>query len=187
MSFRVSEIAALTNLLTPANEESDSDEDQPQLGSSKFGPGHIGESKKQRNSASKKDINQSKEIWCSEEITEGAEFDSLSDPRLQPEYDIIYNQSVTTEDIFLQLGNKTPNTSSCEKMVVKINLPNTEMKDITLDIKSIFLDLRTPKYKLGLHLPHPVDEQQSKAEWDASQHSLIVCMKMNREYDFCNY
>ena len=28
---------------------------------------------------------------------------------------------------------------------IKIKLPNTEMKNITLDIKSTFLDVRTPK------------------------------------------
>jgi len=35
-------------------------------------------------------------------------------------YEILYKQSVTTEDMFLQMGNKTPSTASCEDMVVSI-------------------------------------------------------------------
>ena len=33
-------------------------------------------------------------------------------------YDIIYKQAVTTEDMFLQMSNKTPSSVSCEDMVV---------------------------------------------------------------------
>ena len=35
-------------------------------------------------------------------------------------YEILYKQAVTSEDMFLQMGNKTPLTSSCEDMVVSV-------------------------------------------------------------------
>lgn len=35
-------------------------------------------------------------------------------------YDIVYKQAVTSEDIFLGMGNKTPATASCEDMVVSL-------------------------------------------------------------------
>ena len=35
-------------------------------------------------------------------------------------FDIIYKQAVTSEDMFLQMGNKTNATSSCETMVVSV-------------------------------------------------------------------
>jgi hypothetical protein len=35
-------------------------------------------------------------------------------------YDIIYKQAVTSEDMFLGMGNKNPATASCEDMVVSI-------------------------------------------------------------------
>ncbi|CAE1329074.1 Protein PIH1D3 [Acanthosepion pharaonis] len=187
MSFSVADIRSLANLLKQPEEDSDSDGEQLYQGSASLGPGNIGETKKQEKPTFKKDLSQSKDIWHPEEINAGSEFDSLSDPRPQPEYEILYKQSVTTEDIFLQMGNKTPNTSSCENMIIKIKLPNTEMKNITLDVKSIFLDVRTPKYKLGLHLPNPVKEQESTAQWDSDQESLIVTLKLNREFDFLNY
>ncbi|KAL3878654.1 hypothetical protein ACJMK2_030985 [Sinanodonta woodiana] len=102
-------------------------------------------------------------------------------------YDIVYKQAVTTEDIYLQMGNKTPTTASCEEMVVKIKLPDTKLADVELDVKNKFLDCRTPKYKLGLHLPHPVDHKSGKAEWDGKKETLIVTLRIVRDFDFMNF
>lgn len=33
-------------------------------------------------------------------------------------YDIVYEQTVNTEDVFLGIGNKTPMTSSCNQLLV---------------------------------------------------------------------
>ncbi len=54
-------------------------------------------------------------------------------------------QAVTTEDMYLQLGNKTPSSVCCEDMVIKINLPDTKLADVDLDVTDKFLDCRTPK------------------------------------------
>ena len=35
-------------------------------------------------------------------------------------YDVILKQAVTTEDMYLQLGNKTPSSVCCEDMVVSL-------------------------------------------------------------------
>lgn len=53
-----------------------------------------------------------------EEIPEGIVYDTKDDPRIEPEYDISYKQKITTEDVFLQMGNKSPATASCEEMIV---------------------------------------------------------------------
>jgi len=37
-------------------------------------------------------------------------------------YEMVYRQAVSSEDMFLQLGNKTPMTSSCEELVVSHRL-----------------------------------------------------------------
>ena len=79
-------------------------------------------------------------------MEEGAEYDTSDDPRLQPDYEIIFKQKVTTEEMFLQMGNKTPATSSCEDMVVKIKLPGVEkLANIDLNLYEKFLDCRTTK------------------------------------------
>ena len=36
-------------------------------------------------------------------------------------YELSYKQAVTAEDLYLQLGNKTTATASCENMIVQKN------------------------------------------------------------------
>lgn len=35
-----------------------------------------------------------------------------------PRYEMIFKQAVTSEEMYLQMGNKNPSTASCEDMVV---------------------------------------------------------------------
>ena len=60
-------------------------------------------------------------------------------------YEMHYKQRVTTEDVFLQMGNKNPSSASCEALVVNIQLPDTKLPDIILDITKTFLDCPCPK------------------------------------------
>ncbi|RTG86132.1 uncharacterized protein DC041_0009717, partial [Schistosoma bovis] len=101
-------------------------------------------------------------------------------------YEIVYQQAVTAEDVYLQLGRKNPTTACCEYMIVKVILPDTRLSDIILDVKETFLDLRAPKYKLVLYLPNPVEPDSSKAAWNEDKETLEITMKNKREYDFIN-
>lgn len=56
-----------------------------------------------------------------------------------------YKQRITTEDVFLQMGNKNPSSASCEDLVINIQLPETKLSEIILDITKSFLDCRCPK------------------------------------------
>jgi len=96
----------------------------------------------------------------------------------------VFKQAVTSEDMYLQVRGRNPSSSSCEDLVVKIKLPDTEYSDVNLDVSDTFLDCRTPKYKLGLFLPHPVDSKNGKAQWDKSKGLLTVTVRLVREYDF---
>ncbi len=115
----------------------------------KLGPGSIGPDKKSTDSKteSKKSIyekKKSKNIWDENEVEEGAEFDTQDDPRMQPEYEILYKQKLTSEDIFLQMGNKNPSSSSCQDMIVKIQLPGVnKIADIEINVYDKFLDCRS--------------------------------------------
>lgn len=129
-----------------------------------------------------------KDIWDEDEVEEGAEFDTTDDPREQPEYDIVYKQKIATEDIYLGMSNKNGATSSCEDMIVKIKLPGVEkFNDIDLDLHEKFLDCRTTRFRLGLHLPHPVDPSKSSAEFKVEDETLSLTMAMNRDLDFINF
>jgi len=187
-------IQALANLVSPPQDDGDSDDDKPTGGSTytKLGPGDIGPAPKSQSteepeSSETKDPAKAKDIWADEEVIEGAAMDDLDDPRPQPDYEFIYKQAVHSEDMYLQMGNKTPATASCEELKVRISLPGTKGADIFLDVKKQFIDLRAPKYKLGLHLPHPVDHKSGKAQWDNTKETLTVTLKMTRDLDFINF
>jgi len=40
--------------------------------------------------------------------------------------------------------------------------------------------------RLGLYLPHEVDEKQTKAKWISDKEELHVTLLLKREYDFVN-
>uniref|UniRef100_A0A674BSI8 Dynein axonemal assembly factor 6 n=1 Tax=Salmo trutta TaxID=8032 RepID=A0A674BSI8_SALTR len=128
----------------------------------------------------------SKAIWSEEEVTEGSQFDDLTDTRPKPEYEILLKQNVGTEDVFLGMSRKDPSSMCCDSMLVKIKLPDTKATDVVLDVKEKFLDLRTPNFKLGLHLPHPVHSQDGKAQFYSERQELEVTLPMNRLMDQIN-
>uniref|UniRef100_UPI0037E84A82 dynein axonemal assembly factor 6 n=1 Tax=Semicossyphus pulcher TaxID=241346 RepID=UPI0037E84A82 len=176
-------LQALSALLT---QKEDSDEDCENVTSyARLGPGHIGPPPKQNKEVSTAYMKKnSKDIWSEEEVTEGSQYDDLADLRPQPEYEIILKQSVGTEDLFLGLNGKDPSSMCCEAMLVKIKLPETKATDVSLDVKEKFLDLRTPKYKLGLHLPHPTHTPGGKAQFFSVKEELEVTLPMKRPMDF---
>ncbi|XP_047446021.1 protein PIH1D3 [Mugil cephalus] len=180
-------LKALSDLLSTQQEKEEDEDCGNVTACARLGPGHIGPSAKQDKTAStvytKKN---SKDIWSEEEVAEGSHYDDLTDPRPQPEYEIILKQSVGTEDLFLGLSRKDPSSMCCEAMLVKIKLPDTKATDVILDVKEKFLDLRTPNYKLGLHLPHPVHSQEGKAQFFSEREELEVTLLMKRPMDFIN-
>ncbi|TGZ57863.1 hypothetical protein CRM22_009823 [Opisthorchis felineus] len=185
--FTKDNILALQNLLRdPDESESESEEKKSsvaQMKPSDIGPKPRTKSKKENQP---RKIRNPDEIWDVDEVPEGNEYGDIYDPRPQPEYELFYKQSVTTEDIYLQMGMKNPTTASCEFLVARIRLPGCKKEELKLDVKEKFLDLRSPQYKLGLHLPNPVDPNLSKADWDEKKEVLEVTMKNKRQYDFMN-
>ncbi|XP_042336998.1 dynein axonemal assembly factor 6-like, partial [Plectropomus leopardus] len=152
-----------------------------------LGPGHIGPPPTKDIEVSSAYVKKnSKDIWSEEEVAEASQYDDLADLRPRPEYEIILKQSVGTEDLFLGLNRKDPSSMCCEAMLVKIKLPETKATDVVLDVKEKFLDLRTPKYKLGLHLPHPTHSHGGKAQFFSERGELEVTLLMKRPLDFIN-
>ncbi|CAL8086079.1 unnamed protein product [Calicophoron daubneyi] len=183
-------IVALQKLLRdPEDEEQDSDHEDTKASISRMKPSDIGPRPKKvedKGDTKKEETKDPDDIWDAEEIPEGTEFEDIHDPRPQPEYELFYKQDVSPEDIYLQMGMKNPTTASCQFLVARIKLPGCKYSDVKLDVKEKFLDLRTPKYKLGLYLPNPVDPQKSNASWLEEKEILEVTMKNRRELDFMN-
>ncbi|XP_034009028.1 protein PIH1D3 [Trematomus bernacchii] len=180
-------LQALSSLLSNQQEDED-DEDCKNINAcARLGPGQVGPPSKTDEEVSTAYVKKnSKDIWSEEEVAEGCQYEDDNDPRPQPEYEIILKQSVGTEDIFLGLNGKNPSSMCCESMLVKIKLPDTKATDVVLDVKEKFLDLRTLKYKLGLHLPHPIHSHEGKAQFFSEREELEVTLLIKRPMDFIN-
>uniref|UniRef100_A0A224XXA8 PIH1D1/2/3 CS-like domain-containing protein n=1 Tax=Panstrongylus lignarius TaxID=156445 RepID=A0A224XXA8_9HEMI len=196
MDFSESDIFLLKNLLDgDKNISSSSDDDLPNTSAAKLGPADI-----KRSVNVKITGNQSKEepkeirssdpnnIWEWYEVPEVPHTDDIhADPRIKPEYDIKYKQFVATEDVYLQMGNKTPITASCEGMIIDITMKGENKDDIDCNVTDTHLDIRSPSYRLNLALPHPVIPDSCSAEWHGKTSHLIVNLTLSREYDFLNF
>lgn len=173
--------------------DSENDGDFPGCSTS-FGPGNIKPKKSEvtqtlENPLLKK-IDPEASIQSIDEWNEQqAKDEELLDSRKQPDYTITYKQAVTTEDIYLQMGFKTPATSSCEDMIVDIQLPEETVKidrmDLTVESDSV--RLLTPVYRLQLALPHKIHPKKGRAEFDPDKKILKLTLRMNREYNFVNF
>lgn len=115
--------------------------------------------------------------------------EELLDSRKMPIYEISYKQEVFTEDIYLQMGLKTPATSSCEDMIINIQLPDETVgvDQMSLNLKEFELELVSPVYRLKLPLPHKISPGQSNAKFDCDKKLLKIIMRMDREFDFVNF
>lgn len=83
-------------------------------------PGDFGP-KQQSEAVDRKEAeNSSKDILNAGEISECAEYETIDDAHPQPEYEIMYKQAGSSVDMFVQMGHKTPLTSSCKDMVITI-------------------------------------------------------------------
>lgn len=115
--------------------------------------------------------------------------EELLDSRKAPDYKISYKQVISTEDIHLQMGLKTPATSSCEDMIIEIQLPDemVGIDQMDLNVTENEVQLRSPVYNLKLLLPQKVHPNKGRAEYDADKKLLKITIRMDREYDFVNF
>jgi len=122
-------------------------------------------------------------IWNEEEVEtlHQASFKQDTDGRRRPDYDIVYKQSVGAETVYLGLDDVDPSSSSCQQLVLKINLPGNKMSDLDLDVQKQSLVLSSPDYLLATYLPLPVDHSRGKAQWDAKSEMLLVSLPILTE------
>lgn len=185
--FATSDLQNLHSLLSPKDDSSDDDGDRPEGGA--FTPGAIGKKKKPAKPSPYEKMapsNDNGDIWSELEIASSS-YSVEDEGKVQPDYDIIYKQAVDSGDMFLGMGGKTPSSASCEDMIVSVKLPGVQMKELDLDIQAELINIRHPKYRLQLHLPHPVHPKQGKAEWNPKSEALKITLRMKREYDFINF
>ena len=87
----------------------------------------------------------------------------MPDDRLQPDFEIIPKQHVGTEDVFLGLSDRDASSNHCDSLLVKIWLPNTQFKNVELDVKGSSIVVQSPNFYLNKILPYNVDKTKGKA------------------------
>ncbi|XP_014485285.1 PREDICTED: protein PIH1D3 [Dinoponera quadriceps] len=188
--FGPQNLEALRNLICPPEDDSDAEDDLPQAGAKKLGPGNIGVS-----SAEPAQVysgphaplrGADDDIWHPSEAVD-AENAPDYDPRTVPEYEMRYKQAVTAEDVYLGMGFKTPGTASCEWLSVMVKLPQETREKVELSVESEAIDVRSPRYRLHLPTPHPVDPNASSAKWHNDTFILEISLKLTRELDNINF
>ncbi|KAI8616055.1 hypothetical protein BC830DRAFT_1080869 [Chytriomyces sp. MP71] len=123
----------------------------------------------------------SKDIWAEDEVPNDATVDPF-DTRPQPEYSITYRQKVSSEDMYLQMGGKTPGFRDSDEIIVTVELPGCEFKEIELTCTKTLVDVRCPKFKLIVNLPREVRDQDGNASWNKSKQQLVVNIPIKPDF-----
>ncbi|SPP76063.1 protein PIH1D3 [Drosophila guanche] len=113
----------------------------------------------------------------------------ILETRKCPEYTMTYSQAVGTEDVFLQMGNRTGSSASCENLILDIHLPDEETTadKMKLTLQERDLDLATVLYRLRLPLPHPVEVDRCQAKYSTELRKLRLTLRLRRELDYVNF
>ena len=111
------------------------------------------------------------EIWTDKDFKE-EKFEE--DGRPKPKYEILYKQNVGTEDIYLGLSGKDISSNSCDQLLMKVYLPNTNLKEIGLEVKEQSVHLTTPQYLLNHILQYKVFKDKTEAKWDKNKGLLLL-------------
>ncbi|XP_036327340.1 dynein assembly factor 6, axonemal-like [Rhagoletis pomonella] len=189
-------IRMLRDLLTPPEERDNSDtdnDDEPIARRNNFTPANIGskcsgedKQKQVRTEALEQPVPTSIEEWQEQQERQDAE---ILETRKRPEYSMTYRQAVGTEDLYLQMGNRTNATASCEDLLLDILLPDetTPADKMDLSITEDEVDLATPIYRLKLPLPHKVNVDRCRAKYVAELRKLCLTLRLQREFDYVNF
>eukprot|EP00164_Ancoracysta_twista_P003847 GFYU01005164.1.p1 GENE.GFYU01005164.1~~GFYU01005164.1.p1 ORF type:complete len:218 (+),score=74.86 GFYU01005164.1:115-768(+) len=156
----------------PAGAAQKNNEDRLPNGAAKInGPGNIGPAAA---APKEKPKPKSKNIWEEDTVEDGVE--DMDDGRIQPMFEIKYQQDITSQDMFLGIDGKDPSTMCCEKMVVVVEMPGSNLKEINLDVTETRILVTSPQFKLCHPLPRPVNHKAGNAKWDSDKHVLSVTL-----------
>ena len=117
-----------------------------------------------------------KDIWTAEEILTEETLVDWKDDRPAPRYEFSYKQTVGTEDTFLGMSDKTPHSSDCTHLVIKIHFPKTCLKELDLNITKNRIKAASKNHHLFTYLPVDVDADNGKAKFDSSREVLTITL-----------
>mmetsp|Transcript_50359 Transcript_50359/g.145159 ORF Transcript_50359/g.145159 Transcript_50359/m.145159 type:complete len:213 (+) Transcript_50359:64-702(+) len=106
------------------------------------------------------------------------------DDRVAPRYEILPRMRVGASDAFLNMQEMDPSSDSCQELLIKIWLPDTQLKDISVDVLEDRILLQAPKHRLNVALPHKVKKDSGNAKWDKLQGLLSVVVPIDAKIKY---
>jgi len=139
------------------------------------------EEEKKKKELAEKDRKKDTSIWDEKEVT-NVDYKAKSEGRKEPEYDLLYKQSVGTEDIYLGLSGKDPSSVHCDAFSLKVKMPGAKLKEISVDLKEQVVIISSPIYYLYHVMQYPLIKDKAKAKWDPDKCILDLTVFLL----FCN-
>jgi len=126
----------------------------------------------------KASTNDDDEIWGADEVPHAESFPErdATDSRPQPKYEFFYKQCVDSSDVYLGLADKSPGSSDCDTLVVKVFFPRHKLSDLDLDVKKNSLRVESDKFCLRIYLPQSVNSDEGAAKFDIDTGILSVTL-----------
>jgi len=134
------------------------------------------EAKKEAESAKEK-RKKDTAIWDEKEVS-SVDWKAKAEGRKEPEYEILYKQSVGTEDIYLGLSGKNPSSVHCDAFSMRIKLPDAKIKEISVDLKEQAVIIQSPTYFLYHVMQYPLVKDKAKAKWDSDKFVLELSVSL---------
>jgi len=78
---------------------------------------------------------------------------------------------------------RNPGVACSDELVLKVQLPNTKLAEIDLDVRPTFARVSAPHYKLKAHFAERVDETKGNAKWDADKSTLTITVPIIHDWD----
>ena len=72
------------------------------------------------------------------------------------------------------MSGKDNSSNSCDQLLFKVWLPNTNLKEMGVEVKEQSIHLQTPLYLLNHILPYKVNKDKSDAKWDKEKGLLLI-------------
>jgi len=185
----IGDISSLANLLKESQEKENESEaagkrslNQPPKPTSETNVKLRGGVSNLADKHAQKPVKNEKDIWDVDELPTQESAAFVQDDRPAPRYEISYKQIVGTEDVFLGMSDKSPSSSDCTHLVVKIHFPNSSMKELDLDVTTNRIKAESKTHRLFTYLPQSVDSTNGKAKYDAKKEVLTVVLPITKEY-----
>lgn len=186
--FSGEQMAGLMEILgVHQHEEQDENSKPPSLNPASLTGGKQSQAAPNMKVAVKKTVKKDEgAIWKPEEFkaASGVVVKEQGDDRAIPKYEIMPRQRVNASDAYLNLQEMDPSSDRCQELLVKIWLPDTQLKDISLDVLEDRVLLQAPKHRLNVALPHRVKKDSGNAKWDRIAGLLSVVIPVDTKVKY---